>query len=146
MVAAEPPAASAALGEDVHAAGEAVPEVGLAGARRQRWVGGPREQGWEARPRLLGRRRRPDSLVGLGFGLGGIWGSVVGLEEEVEREGDGVDGEHDDEDARDEAAKPLAVVVCSTASHLRRRAAGCGGGRRSVIGAVGMDSQTERPR
>jgi hypothetical protein len=37
-----------------------------------------------------------------------------------------VDGEDDEEDARDEAAQPLAVAVGGAAGHHRRRAAAAG--------------------
>lgn len=151
MVAPEPAAAASLGAEDVHEAGEAVPEVGLAGVRRRRGVGGPGEEGGEPRPRLLGGRLLL-LLMDPVLGLGGARGRVVGLEEEVEREGDGVDGEHDEEDARDEAAEPLAVavvamVVGSAAGHhsppecarrrrrgLRRSRAGEGTPRRRSRG------------
>lgn len=71
--------------------------------------------------------------MGLSLGLPGVWGRMVGLEEEVEREGDGVDGEHDDEDARDEAAEPLAVVLVVIAPGHHRRPPECAPRRRGSV-------------
>lgn len=54
-------------------------------------------------------------MVGLGLG---------GLEEEVDREGGGVDGEDEEEEPRDEAAEAVSVAMSSARHHRRRRAAG----------------------
>lgn len=53
----------------------------------------------------------------MGLGLGG-------LEEEVDREGGGVDGEDEEEEPRDEAAEAVSVAMSSARHHRRRRAAG----------------------
>ena len=125
VVAPEPPAAPTARGEDLHAAGEAVAEVCLAGVRRRRQRGAadPGKEGGEARPGLLGGRRRPEAVADVGSKGGVGRRRAVGLAEEVDREGDGVDGEDDEKDPRDEAAEPVPVAV-GAAGHHRRRAAG----------------------
>lgn len=129
MVAPEPAAAAAAAarGQDVHAAGEAVAEVGLAGVQRRRrhGAGHPGQEGGEARPRLLRGRRRQDTVTGFSPG-GGVRRRLVvgmGLEEEVDREGGGVDGDEEEEEPRDEAAEAVSVAMSSASHHRRRRAA-----------------------
>jgi hypothetical protein len=52
---------------------------------------------------------------------GGLGRPAVGLDEEVERQGDDVGGEDEEEQPRDDAAEPVAVVVAMRAArHLHR--------------------------
>lgn len=93
--------------------------------RRRHGAGYPGQEGGEARPRLLRGRRRQDTVTGFSPG-GGVRRRLVvgmGLEEEVDREGGGVDGDEEEEEPRDEAAEAVSVAMSSASHHRRRRAA-----------------------